>query len=1353
MTAAETPKINLPPKYTAADVEGEMAAKWRETRAFHADPTTDAEPFVIVIPPPNVTAALHMGHALNNTLQDILVRWRRMQGRDAMWMPGTDHAGIATQTVVDKRLQAEGKKSLKDYKLDEAEKPGSGREAFVSKVQDWKDEYEKRITEQLVAMGCSCDWERQRFTMDSVCAAAVREAFFQLFKDGLIYRGKRLVNWDPVTQTALADDEVEMEEVAGHFWYMKYPVVDDAGKDTGEFMTVATTRPETMLGDTAVAVNPNDTERAKFIGKKVRLPIVNRIIPVIGDEYVVVPDPDSDDAKAKYASGFLKVTPAHDPNDYEIGQRHAEAIEATGNPVLINIMAPDASISKDHGWPAEEWETSSGGTSSGGAGVSPAMVNSFAHDLLGKDRYTARRMIVDWFKEQGLLEKVRDYSHSVGHSYRSHVPVEPYLSDQWYVKVTDERLAGAALAAMAPDQVAESDGPVWRDNAGGSFGGAFPGGAGVSPAMDSPSSSGGVGVSPADVPQGNAPSNPRLQIRRRRLPHMELAGSTYFLTFRTQQKELSPDERQIVLDACKHWHGQRIDLLFAVAMPDHVHLLLTPLQQDDGQPFALADLMHSIKSYSAHEINHLRGSQGIIWQDEYFDRIVRDEDELIEKWQYMLENPVKAGLAKLPDEYPFFAKGMDDESIGRDARFTGDVGRGAMAGETPAPPKSEEAHAKAAGELRFHPPRYARTFQSWHENIRDWCISRQLWWGHRIPVWSFKYSSMEQPLSIDDLKIKKQIIEDWLTLHHLSGKMMALNDAANSQVLICTRDESIDDFLDSVCRVLNLDDDRPVPTDIDITKLDPGGQLSEDLQSIKRDPDVLDTWFSSALWPISTLGWPNPDAFANGTPDGSPAIPEGNAALTKWNPGHVLCTAREIITLWVSRMVMFNSYFRGCLPFKDVFIHAMIQDGEGQKMSKSLGNGVDPLDIIHSHGSDAMRLTLAQMTTQTQDVRMPVEVVCPHTDQPFEPKMKTLSNGIKVADAIQDSPHAEGKMLVTSYGYASGEATPTDDMPLARNTSNRFDYGRNFANKLWNATRFALSNLAEAEPGGIDRSMSLADRWILSRTVRTLESVNNSLNKYDFHNYANTLYHFVWSDLCDWYIEAVKPIIRTPEGGRSRQVLATVLDVSLRMLHPSMPFITEKLWEGLTAVAPKRGVDGLDPNETDLLATADWPVGDRAVVDLNAEDVFEKVQTLVTMIREVRAANQIKPRDVVEVSCHMAGDRAAELQPYAKLIETLTNTKMVAVGPDVTKPDAAAVVVRPLAEVYLHLELDAEKESARLTKRVAELEKNVKSLQGRLNNKGYTDKAPAHLVQQTRDQLADAEKELASVKEQLAGLG
>lgn len=520
-----------------------------------------------------------------------------------------------------------------------------------------------------------------------------------------------------------------------------------------------------------------------------------------------------------------------------------------------------------------------------------------------------------------------------------------------------------------------------------------------------------------------------------------------------------------------------------------------------------------------------------------------------------------------------------------------------------------------------------------------------------------------------------------------------------------------------------------------------------------QDPDVLDTWFSSALWPISTLGWPSPDAFTNGTPDGSPAIPEGNAALNKWNPGHVLCTAREIITLWVSRMVMFNSYFRGCLPFKDVFIHAMIQDGEGQKMSKSLGNGVDPLDIIHSHGSDAMRLTLAQMTTQTQDVRMPVEVVCPHTDQPFEPKMKTLSNGIKVADAIQASPHAEGKKLVTSYGYASGEATPTDDMPLARNTSNRFDYGRNFANKLWNATRFALSNLAEAEPGGIDLSMSLADRWILSRTVRTLESVNNSLNKYDFHNYANTLYHFVWSDLCDWYIEAVKPIIRTPEGGRSRQVLATVLDVSLRMLHPSMPFITEKLWEGLTAVAPKRGVDGLDPNETDLLATADWPVGDRAVVDLNAEDVFEKVQTLVTMIREVRAANQIKPRDVVEVSCHMAGDRAAELQPYAKLIETLTNTKMVAVGPDVTKPDAAAVVVRPLAEVYLHLQLDAEKESARLTKRVAELEKNVKSLQGRLNNKGYTDKAPAHLVQQTRDQLADAEKELASVKEQLNSLG
>ncbi|MEO1585591.1 MAG: class I tRNA ligase family protein, partial [Planctomycetota bacterium] len=419
----------LPNKYIPAEHEPAISARWDEANAFHANPERvkdgSAKPYTILIPPPNVTAALHLGHALNNTLQDILTRAHRMKGFETLWMPGTDHAGIATQTVVDRRLKAEGQPALADYKKIEAE-GGEGRSQFIEKVQDWKDEYEATITDQLKLMGCSCDWQRQRFTMDPVCARAVREAFFRLFKDGLIYRGKRLVNWDPVTQTALADDEVEMHDVDSQFWYMKYPIVDDQGNDTGDFATVATTRPETYFGDTAVAVNPNDPDRKHLIGKSVKLPFVGRIIPIIGDDYVVMPDADSSDTKAQFASGFLKVTPAHDPNDYDIGLRH--------DLDQINVMAPDASISADHGW----------------EDVGDATW------ALGLSREDARKQVEERFKAAGLLADKKPYTHAVGHSYRSHAIVEPYLSDQWYVRVTDDRLKGAALRAMATDQRTEA---------------------------------------------------------------------------------------------------------------------------------------------------------------------------------------------------------------------------------------------------------------------------------------------------------------------------------------------------------------------------------------------------------------------------------------------------------------------------------------------------------------------------------------------------------------------------------------------------------------------------------------------------------------------------------------------------------------------------------------------------------------------------------------------------------------------------------------------------------------------------------------------------------------------------------
>jgi valyl-tRNA synthetase len=1082
------PTTELAKQYRPEDVEAQVAKLWNDANAFHACPKADGKPYAIVIPPPNVTAALHMGHALNNTLQDILIRWHRMLGDNAMWMPGTDHAGIATQTVVDKRLQAEGKPALKDYKKIEAD-GGGGREQFIEKVQAWKDEYEGVITGQLKSMGCSCDWERQRFTMDPTCAKAVREAFFRLFKDGLIYRGKRLVNWDPVSQTALADDEVESQDIDGHFYYMKYPVIDDDGNKTGEHVTVATTRPETMLGDTAVAVNPRDTARGQFIGKRVELPIVGRHIPIIGDDYVVVPDPDSADPKAKMASGFLKVTPAHDPNDWEIGLRQGLDV--------INIMAPDGSISADHGWPEEE----------------NAADNPDLKPLLGLSREAARKAVVKWFEAHDLMEEIKPYRHAVGHSYRSHVAIEPYLSDQWYVKVTDDRLRGAAIDAMVPDQ-----------------------------------------------------------------------------------------------------------------------------------------------------------------------------------------------RAPLSDTYQYERK-LSQEQIAAD-------GPGSGGGS------SAKTNAGCHDQLRFYPERYARTFQNWHENLRDWCISRQLWWGHRIPVWH-KTRVVYGNREMTELP---KLIEEWKRDGRVAEQFRESSDLAWT-------DPDCPAYFLCVCD----------PEDSEII-----GQLEQD-GLFDQDPDVLDTWFSSALWPMSTLGWP-----------------EDTAELQKWNPSNVLCTAREIITLWVSRMVMFNTYLHGQLPFTDVFIHAMIQDGHGQKMSKSLGNGVDPNDIIHSHGSDAMRFTLTSMTTQTQDVRMPVDMVCPHTDKMFTPKFViTGAHQSKVAAAVQDSPFAKGKQMVSSFGLATGQAKPTEaggDMPLARNTSEKFDYGRNFANKLWNATRFALTKLEEANADGGGEgspglSLGIADRWILSRAARTIEEVNAALENYDFHNYAGKLYHFVWNDVCDWYIEAVKPTISQASGARSRQVLATVLDVSLRMLHPSMPFITERLWESLSVVAPKRGVRGMDPDENELLVTADWPAADRALVDLQAEEMFERLRTLVTMIREVRTANKVSPRETVEISVKLAEELVGMIGPHQGFVESLANVKIVAVGSDLEKPADAAVIVRPLAEVFLHNQLDADAEKTRLTKHLADVSGQVKNLEGRLSNEKYTSKAPAHLVQESRDKLAGMIRERDGVIKQLEELG
>ena len=1043
----------------------------------------EAKPYSIVIPPPNVTDRLHLGHALNNTLQDVLARSHRMMGFETLWMAGTDHAGIATQAVVERRLKKD--EGITRQQL--------GREKFVAKVQAFKDEYEKIITDQLKLMGCSCDWDRQRFTMDDVCARAVREAFFRLFKAGLIYRGKRLVNWDPVLQTAVSDDECYDEEIDSSFYYLRYPLVHasrgpglPAGEDPqpvawnelarrgypgadqhpGEeqaWVTVATTRPETYLGDTAVAINPKDPRANSLRGLFVELPLVGRIIPVIEDDYVVLPaamqaDPEAakSDPKAVFATGFLKVTPAHDPNDYEIGLRHKAAIEACGNQVMINMLAPDGSVSDKHGW----------------ADVGDA------HLFVSLPREKARKKVLEEFKARtvdnsaaSLLAETKPYRHSVKHSDRSKAIIEPYLSDQWYVKVTDDRLAPAANRALVKEQRA--------------------------------------------------------------------AG------------------------------------------------------QQSGRA------------------------------------------------------------------------------------------------------------ADGDGELRFYPARYAKTYEQWHDGIRDWCISRQLWWGHRVPVWSKNLAdSANQNVNAyapnDDIPAS-HFDKLWADFpSHLDVTQLQKMGFHARDFFVPSKNE----YVRYICASSSV-------TAIAVEQIESLG--------FTQDTDVLDTWFSSALWPISTMGWPNPQLAGR----------DFDGLLQAFNPTTTLCTAREIITLWVSRMVMFERYLmpekwaeekktpraldslahngegKGSLPFKNVFIHAVIQDGEGRKMSKSLGNGLDPLDIIASHGSDAMRFTLCQMTTQTQDVRMPM----------------------------------------------------VKDPTTGRNTSPKFDLGRNFSNKLWNAARFTMSMLGSSShpTSSISHPSSLIDRWMLSRLSTATKDINEAVANFEYSNYAQVLYDLLWRDFCDWYLEAIKPTIASDNGQQA--VLRTTLDCILRLLHPIMPYVTEAVYEQVRLLPdmPVKGISLGPPRKGNLLCTAGWPEVSDSLRSEETEAEFERARSLVTAIREVRAQHTVPPKR--RITLHTDGARIDA--QAATLVQTLASVESISAG---AVPAGAVAMAFESSQFHLSNLKDAAAagdsgaERERLQKIISDNEKSIGTLEGRLNNPGYAQKAPPAMVKQTQDQLAKAKADRDAAKSALAAL-
>ncbi len=979
----------LSSKYDPSAVEAQAYQVWLDEKCFHANPSAPGDPYTIVIPPPNVTGALHLGHAINNTLQDILTRMHRMAGFNTLWVPGIDHAGIATQAVVEKQLKENENKTRHDV----------GREGLIERIWAWKQQYGDRILSQLKRLGCSCDWDRTRFTLDDMCARAVRETFFKLFKDGLIYRGKRLVNWDTFLQTSISDDEIYHETVKTHLWHIRYPI---EGADRQ--MIVATTRPETMLADTAVAVHSQDPRWNWAIGKSVKLPLTGRMVPIIADDILVDP---------KFGTGVVKVTPAHDPNDYAVCQRHKGQPDEID---ILNLLTPDGRINSDR----PEWSQYS-----------------------GMKRDAARKKVVEDLQAQGLLEKEEPYETQVGHSDRSKTPIEPYLSDQWFVK-------------MAP--LAE----------------------------------------------------PALEVVR----------------------------------------------------------------------------------------------QGII---------------------------------------------------------------------------------------QFFPERYAQTYLAWLGEKRDWPISRQLWWGHRIPVWSLT--------EVDGPEHVSRVLEELKRLKSANGKRIAVTHFENEKRSAGPDGEPLTGFGFFVC----LADD--------------GNDLRGPLESLGfvQDPDVLDTWFSSALWPHSTLGWP-----------------EQTPELRKYYPTSVLVTGRDIITLWVARMVMTGIYNMGhgqfladseaeakrkiedcksqisnlkseisrSIPFRHVAINPTILDGKGERMSKSKGNGVDPVDIIDAYGADALRFTLTKMATETQDARMPVK------------------------------KDAQG-----------------------RNTSEKFDEGRNFCNKLWNACRFALQNLEGIDPEPADeQKWSLADRWIVSRFNRAVDETNKALASYRFDVYAKTCYDFFWRDFCDWYVEAIKPALKdSARRGQTATVLASVLDGSLRLMHPMIPFISETVWWRLNDVRPTRGLPGrIDCPSSKRLVLAKWPgVGDFSET---SEHIFPKLQEIISAIRNLRNEHQVNPRQSVNVSIRAGAEPARQIETNREMIELLATCQLTNVAAEIAPVKDAATITAAGCEIFVEGLVTADAERQRLAKSIDDCSKKINAINVRLSNEAYIAKAPPALVQQSRDQLANLEAELTKLQEAMKKL-
>jgi valyl-tRNA synthetase len=1191
--------IDLPTQYDPHSVEAPIYQKWLDAKAFHAVPDARPNKFSIVIPPPNVTGALHLGHAINGTIQDILTRYHRMKGDNTLWMPGIDHAGIATQAVVEKTIFEKEKKNRHDL----------GREELVRRIWEWKEQYGSRILNQQAQLGASCDWDRTRFTLDDICAKAVREAFFKMFKDGLIFRGKRLVNWDTHLQTAVADDEIYHEHVKGQMTSIKYPVDDGSGNlklDTGNVLIVATTRPETMLGDTAVAVHPDDPRYTHLHGKFVIVPLVGRRIPIITDGLLVDP---------AFGTGVVKVTPAHDPNDYATGQRH--------HLEQINLLTPDGKMNEK------------------GSGV-----------FLGKEySYTglkfataARKQILADLEGLGLIADKKIHEHQVGHSDRSKTPIEPYLSDQWFVRMGDITVEKPSEPRPSGSGLREqpSHPKSGHPNAMGYFltfhtyatwlRGEEPGSV-----DDSHNTYGAAFIAP----------DPELFSR-------EMANA------KNAPLVFSNEQRQSVCQTMAEVAQHRGWVIHAVNVRStHVHAVVS----GDASP---EKMMNDFKAYATRHLREagLVSADAKVWSRHGSMPYLWKEEDIAGAVDYTLhrqgENLSGACLNRKQ-----FENSMQPLPNGRGSDGFGASGITLANGQKSSGLAQAAMDAVTDGRVKITPDRYAKGYLDWLAQKRDWCISRQLWWGHRIPVWSKTEMSRSIFHEIDVLT--REPLEDLL---RAEGRQESIH-LVDAETGVTWRPDlgEFNEGPDRLVHVYMCFTDGYVPD-------------AWERNGWERDPDVLDTWFSSALWPISTMGWPS-----TGTSD----KPE-DQLLPYFYPTAVLSTARDILTLWVARMVIFGLYCHGQIPFKDVYIHAVIQDGEGRTMSKSKGNGVDPVDIINSHGADALRFTLASMATETQDIRMPV----------------------------------------------------VKDPTTGTNTSPKFDIGRNFANKIWNATRFILTNIEENSEFRIQNSelKSLEDRWILSRLNTTITTVEAAINGFHFADVAESLRTFFWTDLCDWYLEIAKARIRAGDA-LVQSILLHCLETTLKLLHPMMPFITEELWGKL-------------PNRPSMLIIAQWPTADPSLLDTHAESQITLVQSLTTAIREIQNRYPAaRGKDIVLAPRDAATQSTIDASRL--IIEALTSAKIAENSPTAQKPENAAAAILPDGggvQIFIGGVIDKTVEIPKLTKRKTELlEKLIPPQRAKLANEAAIAKVPPAIAQGWRDQLAKYEEELATLEKNLQELG